>query len=237
LKMTPTVQRRDDGSRITTVIESEVSGVDKTVGLSVPVGTNTILVPGFKVRRATTEVTTASGETIVIAGLLEAEDTHDLTQVPGLGNIPVVGRLFRSPETKATQRELVIAVTPELLEDEGETTDRRLALEQALAVAEVTASVDDPRLRYALQIQDRIAKAIRYPQREKELDMDGTVKLRLHLFADGTLGRAVVTESSGLEALDLEAIKAAESQSPYPGFPTQMTERELWLDVPVIFRP
>ena len=132
---------------------------------------------------------------------------------------------------------MVIAVTPELVADEAQTTDRRLALEQALAVAEVTASVDDPRLRYALTIQDRVAKALRYPQREKELNIDGTVKLKLHLFADGTLGRAMVSESSGIESFDLEAVKAAESQSPYPGFPSQLSERELWLEVPIIFRP
>ena len=237
LKMTPTVHEGDQDAKITTVMQAEVSGIDKTVGLNVPVGTQTILVPGFKVRKASTEVTTTSGETIVIAGLLEAEDTNDLSQVPALGSMPVFGRLFRSPEIKATQRELVIAVTPELVADEAQTTDRRLALEQALAVAEVTASVDDPRLRYALTIQDRIAKALRYPQREKELNIDGTVKLKLHLFADGTLGRAMVSESSGIESLDLEAVKAAESQSPYPGFPSQLSERELWLEVPIIFRP
>jgi len=237
LKMTPHVDPADTERNITITMEAEVSGVDKSVGLSVPVGSQTILVPGFKVRRANTEVTTTSGETVVIAGLLEAEDTKDVTQVPGLGGMPVVGRLFRSPEVQSTQRELVIAITPEILGDEAKETDRRVALEQALAVAEVTASVDDPRLRYALQIQDRIAKALRYPGREKELNIEGTVKLKLHLFADGTLGRAMVSESSGVESLDLEALKAAESQTPYPGFPSQLTERELWLEVPIIFRP
>ncbi len=235
LKMTPNVQ--PDGQRITIHLNAEISGIDTSVGLSVPVGTQTILVPGFKSRKATTEVTAASGETVIIAGLLEAEDTNSINQVPGLGSMPVVGRLFRSPEVKSTRRELVIAVTPELVGDQGKTEDRRFAMEQALAVAEVTASVDDPRLRYALQIQDRVAKALRYPQREKELNIEGTVKLRLHLFADGTLGRAVVSESSGIESLDLEAVKAAESQAPYPGFPSQLAERELWLEIPVIFRP
>lgn len=234
LKMTPRVRPH---AQITTTMEAEVSSVDSSVGLTVPVGSKTVLVPGFKVRKASTEVTTASGETIVIAGLLEAEDSDTVSQVPALGSMPVLGRLFRSPELKATQRELVITVTPELLGGEETEADRRVAVEQALAVAEVTASVDDPRLRYALQVQERIAKALRYPQREKELNLDGTVKLTLHLFADGTLGRAVVSESSGLESLDLEALKAAESQAPYPAFPSQLSERELWLEVPVIFRP
>ncbi len=235
LKMTPTV--RPDGEQIMIHLTAEISGVDTSVGLSIPVGTQTIVVPGFKSREATTEVTAASGETVVIAGLLQAEDSNTMSQVPGLGSMPVVGRLFRSPQTQATQRELIITITPELLMDKGKAADKQLALEQALAVAEVTASVDDPRLRYALQIQEKISKVLRYPQREKELNMEGTVKLRIHLFADGTLGRAMVSESSGIESFDLEAVKAAESQAPYPGFPSQLTERELWLEVPIIFRP
>jgi len=121
--------------------------------------------------------------------------------------------------------------------DTGIQADRRIALDQALAVAEVTASVDDPRLRYALIIQERIGKSLRYPKREQDLGLDGTVKLRLHLFSDGTLGRVMVSQPSGIEALDMEALKAAEIQSPYPGFPSELIEKELWLEVPIIFRP
>jgi TonB family protein len=128
-------------------------------------------------------------------------------------------------------------VTPEILVDEAVKADHQLALEQALSVAEVTSSIEDPRLRYALQVQDRIAKALRYPEREKELNLEGTVKLKLHLFSDGTLGRAMVSKSSGIESLDAEALKVAESQAPYPQFPGQLPERELWLEIPVIFRP
>jgi pilus assembly protein CpaC len=237
LKMTPTVIETDAGQKITTVLLSEVSDLDKSVGLSVPVGSQTIVVPGFKVRKTSTEVTTVSGETIVIAGLLEFEESRAMSQVPGFGNIPVLGRLFRTPEVTDTRNELVITVTPEILGDQANQAERGLALEQAMAVAEVTASVQDPRLRYALQVQDRIAKQLRYPEREKELGLDGTVKLRLHLFRDGTLGRAIVSASSGIEALDMEALKVAETQAPYPSFPSQLVEQELWLEVPVIFRP
>lgn len=237
LKITPTVVPAGEQQKITTVMEAEVSDVDDVAGLDFPVGTQTAHIPAFKVRNAQTEVTTASGETIVIAGLLQLNDTHSQNKVPGLGNIPVLGRLFRSPDLQSSQVELIITVTPELVQDEAKVMDRSLALEQALSVAEVTASVDDPRLRYALQIQQKIAGRLHYPQREKELGLDGTVKLRLHLFADGTAGRVMVAESSGIEAFDLEALKIAESQAPYPGFPNELKEKELWLEIPVIFRP
>ena len=234
LKMTPHAHAEE--GKVTLVIQAEVSEIDSSVALDVPVGNQTVKVPGFAVRKANTEVTAASGETIMIAGLLQANDASNISQVPALGSMPVVGRLFRSPETKSTQRELIITVTPELAIDAEMATDKTLALEQALAVAGVTASVEDPTLRYALAVQNRIAKAIRYPTREKELGLAGAVRLRLHLFRDGTLGRALIAESSGLELLDNAALKAAESQSPYPPFPSDLPQQELWLEFPVLFR-
>ena len=231
LKITPTVGEKDD--RITTVMESEVSAIDTSTAITV----SGIVVPGFKVRRAQSEFISASGETIIVAGLLQTEDTKAVDQVPALGSLPVLGRLFKSPEFQSRQTELVIAVTPELVNDIAKSTDKTMAVEQALSSSEVAASVDDPKLRYALQVQDRVAKSVRYPQREKELGLEGRVNLRLHLFSDGTLGKVLVAQSSGIEALDAEALKAAETQSPYPAFPTGLAQKDLWLDLPVIFRP
>jgi TonB family protein len=110
-------------------------------------------------------------------------------------------------------------------------------LEQALTSAELMSSVEDPSLRYALQVQDRIAKAIRYPLREQDLSVSGRVKVRLHLFRDGSLGQAIVSESSGVDAFDQEAIKVTEAQAPYPPFPSGLVQPDLWLEIPVLFRP
>jgi pilus assembly protein CpaC len=231
LGMTPTVAA--DRRTITTALNAEVSSIDTSTAITV----SGVSVPGFKVRSAQTELVTSPEETIVVAGLLQAEDSQVVDKVPGVGSIPVVGRLFRSPDFQTRQTELVIAVTPELMADADQDQDRLMALEQALAVSEVASAVEDPKLRYALQVQERIARAIRYPQRERELGMEGRVNVRLHLFADGTLGRAIVAQSSGLEALDAEALKAAETQAPYPAFPTQLKEQDVWLDIPVLFRP
>lgn len=236
LQMTPTVSGTAGVQKITTVIEAEVSGVDASVALQVPVGTQLATVPGFKVRKANTEVTTASGETIMIAGLLAVEDSKTVNQVPGLGSMPVLGRLFRSPENTSTQQELVIAVTPELLEDADGATEKIAALDEALAVVESTLWVQDPTLRYALQVQDRIAKVLQYPAREKKLGKSGQVKLRLHLRWDGTLEQALISEPSGIDAFDAQALKAAEDQSPYPPFPPELVQQELWLELPVLFR-
>ena len=66
LRMTPTVLQDQRPKKITTIIEAEVSSVDNTVGLNIPVGGQVILVPGFAVRRANTEVTTESGSSLPV---------------------------------------------------------------------------------------------------------------------------------------------------------------------------
>ncbi len=239
LKMTPTVHTTHPSQqgKITTLLQAEVSDINNTVGLSVPVGNQTILVPGFQVRRTSTEVTTNSGETIFIAGLLDVNESEAVSQVPGLGDIPVLGRLFRTPQNTTERVELVITVTPEIVPDASKEGAYQAALQQAKAVSQVTASSSDPYVNYARQIQQKITSAITYPDREKSLKTSGTVRLRLRLQPNGSLDKIELSQPSGTEAFDLEAVKAAKSQAPYPGFPSGISEKELWLEVPVVFQP
>ena len=174
---------------------------------------------------------------VFIAGLIQDEEKKNLSQIPAVGSIPVLGNLFRSTQFVRGQTELIIIVTPELTAESPLTPDRAFALDQALVSAETAANVNNPVLRYALQVQDRLAKAIRYPSRDKDQSGSGRVKLRLHLLRDGTLGQAIISESSGVQVFDLEALKVAESQSPYPPFPAELTQSDLWLELPVLFRP
>ena len=88
-----------------------VSAIDPTVAVT----TNGITVNGFSVRRAVTTVEMRDGESFAIAGLLQ-EDFNDLVgQVPWLGDVPILGSLFRSTEFERRQSELVIIVTPHLV--------------------------------------------------------------------------------------------------------------------------
>lgn len=232
LKFQPTVL--PDGHSIQLALNAKVSSIDTANAITV----SGITVPGFRVRETGTEIVTESGDAVFISGLLQDEDKKNLSQLPGLGSIPVLGVLFRSTEFTNNVTELVVIVTPELAAPHEEPlAGREQALEQSLASAEVAAAVSDPTLRYALQIQERIAGAIRYPAREAELGMSGRVKLRLHLFRDGSLGQVVVVESSGIEVFDMEALKVAETQAPYPPFPSDLVQQDLWLEIPVLFRP
>jgi pilus assembly protein CpaC len=73
---------------------------------------NGFVVPALTTRRAQTTVELGSGQSFVIAGLIQNNVTHDVSKLPGLGEIPVLGALFRSDRFRRNESELVIIVTP-----------------------------------------------------------------------------------------------------------------------------
>jgi pilus assembly protein CpaC len=77
---------------------------------------NNITVPALVTRRAETTVELASGQSFAIAGLLQDTSTKDLQKFPGLGDLPILGQLFRSRNFQNGQSELVIIVTPFLVQ-------------------------------------------------------------------------------------------------------------------------
>lgn len=108
LNFTPTVV---DGNTINLIINAAVSSIDTT--LTVEAAGFTI--NAFRRRETSTTVEMRDGESFAIAGLLQ-DDFRDLNnQVPWLGDIPVLGTLFRSAEYQRAQSELVIIVTPHLV--------------------------------------------------------------------------------------------------------------------------
>ena len=74
-----------------------------------------VLVPALTVRRAETTVELGSGQSFMIAGLLRNGTTNDLSKAPFLGDIPILGALFRSTKFRRQETELVIVVTPYLV--------------------------------------------------------------------------------------------------------------------------
>ena len=80
------------------------------------VTTGGITVPGLSVRRADTTVELASGQSFAIGGLLQSNTTDIISQVPGVGSIPMLGKLFSSSNYQNNKTELVIMVTPYLVE-------------------------------------------------------------------------------------------------------------------------
>ena len=75
-----------------------------------------MVVPGLTVRRATTTVELRDGQSFSIAGLIQSDFQDSISQFPWVGDIPVVGALFRSSEFQRDETELVIIVTPRLVQ-------------------------------------------------------------------------------------------------------------------------
>lgn len=93
---------------------SSIAGVDPNTGQ--PVVGSTITIPALKVRRAETTVEIPSGGSLVIAGLIQETTKQNLDSVPGAKDIPVLGALFRSRDFQNEETELVVLVTPYLVD-------------------------------------------------------------------------------------------------------------------------
>jgi pilus assembly protein CpaC len=70
------------------------------------------LIPALSQRRAETEVVLKDGESFAIAGLIDNRVIETLDKLPGIGDIPILGRLFRSRSTQKSTDELLVVITP-----------------------------------------------------------------------------------------------------------------------------
>lgn len=114
LSFVPTVISQN---RISLHVRPEVSQLDKTNGVTFLLGTggnsnSGVSIPALTVRRADTTVELGSGQSFAIAGLLSDQTSLIGHNTPGLGDVPVLGALFRSDSFQRAQTELVIVVTP-----------------------------------------------------------------------------------------------------------------------------
>jgi len=100
-----------DGDLINLELETTVSSIDPDTSFTA----GGISIAGFKVRRASTTVEMRDGQSFAIAGLLQDDFNDQNGQVPWLGDVPILGALFRSAEFQRKQTELVIIVTPHLV--------------------------------------------------------------------------------------------------------------------------
>ncbi len=108
LDFTPTVLK--DGL-ISLDIEPEVSSIDTSASYQV----GNIAIPGFIVRRASTSIDLKSGQSFMIAGLLQSENNIGNQRIPGVGQMPVLGALFSSKAYQRRETDLVMIVTPHLV--------------------------------------------------------------------------------------------------------------------------
>jgi len=108
LVFTPTVLNED---KISIQVEPEVSELDFSFALRL----EGYVIPGLSTRKAATVVELGDGQSFAIAGLLQETIKEDIQKYPLLGNIPILGALFRSSSFQKSETELVIIATPHLV--------------------------------------------------------------------------------------------------------------------------
>jgi pilus assembly protein CpaC len=118
VKFTPTVL---EGSRVNLKMVSEVSDLQQTGSPFTTVNGVIAIMPSFTVRKADTTVQLKDGQSFVVAGLIKNNVTENIKRFPGLGEIPILGALFRSSEFKKDQTELIFVITPRLVKPLAET--------------------------------------------------------------------------------------------------------------------
>lgn len=96
---------------ISAKIETEISKIDPSVMVGV--------YPGFSTRRANTELNVHEGDTIVISGLVDSNAADTIDKVPGVGQVPILGELFKSRSFQANRTDLVVFVTPYVIDSKS----------------------------------------------------------------------------------------------------------------------
>jgi len=107
------------GGRIQLKLTTEVSELSQLGEFSVAAGSGStapqLVIPGLNVRRTNTTVEMSSGGSLMIAGLLQDTSSQDLDALPGIKDLPILGALFRSRDYQSGETELVVIVTPYLV--------------------------------------------------------------------------------------------------------------------------
>jgi pilus assembly protein CpaC len=103
-----------DGDVIRLSVDPEVSDIDPSLAVTLVAGGSPV--PGLRTRRAHTTVELRQGQTLAIAGLLQIALNGQTSRIPGLGDLPILGPFFSNTTATRMEKELVVLVTPYLIE-------------------------------------------------------------------------------------------------------------------------
>lgn len=130
LNISPVVDEKDN---ILARVETEVSSIDQSVAVDG--------IPGLLTRRTSADISMRVGQTLVISGLLSRETAEDVSKLPFLGDIPILGWLFKSKNFRDRKTELVIFVTPTVIQEEGGINQEALRRRQEM-IEEFQKAID-----------------------------------------------------------------------------------------------
>jgi len=218
----------------------------------------------FITRTASTNLFMDNRQTIALAGLIKYSDNDQVTRIPFLSNIPLVGAFFRNRSTPSpdTNTEMVIILTPTVMTDK-KFDDSQLTMptpSESAAYKEIDSKYPHEALTsnwpsggnsstvqdeapailpvvtsYARMVQEKISRSIFYPKEVLGDSIAGTVKLKLHILKDGSMDSEEVVESSGNYLLDQYAMQAAKTAAPFDAFTTGMDQDAMTFTVPIVY--
>lgn len=136
-----------DDNTVRLQVAPEVSSLDFTNAITI----SGFTVPAIATRRAETEVELRDGQSFAIAGLLNEQDTAQLSKIPGIGDIPILGKLFQSRSIQKSKSELVVLVTPRIVDPIG--TGAQMTATPALVVPPLDIKKYDPGIPGNKQLQ------------------------------------------------------------------------------------
>jgi pilus assembly protein CpaC len=243
LKIKPTV---NEEKRIKLALNVEVSDVGEAETIGATNAPTARAYPLSK-RSASTELFLDDGQTMAIGGLIRQKSQEDLRKFPWLADVPVLGVFFRQRVTKTGDgystrgdTELFITLTPRIIGGEkpaaAEEVEKEVKPKVGVTASVSAESLPDNIAGYASIIQKRILDNLVYPRAAKEAGFQGTTKLGLRLSFRGELLEAKVKATSGYQILDDNALAIAEGITSYPPFPSSIEQKELWIDVPILYK-
>ncbi len=242
MSVTPTIKRE----KIDVTMNLEVSEIDASTATTVSSDV------AFSTRSASTRLLLDNGQTMILAGLIKHLESETQSKVPFLGDIPIVGLIFRSKVNPIPEydQELVISLTPHIIRQTKPTDEEDASTQGAEGIswqapgegelvrtkaASYYLGIPKEMTGYVSGVQQKISQSIMYPQEARRNGWEGTVKLGVLILNDGTLAFALVKESSGHEVFDEVALSTAKRLAPFSAFPSDTDLQELNMTIPIVY--
>ncbi|MBN1870020.1 MAG: TonB family protein [Candidatus Omnitrophica bacterium] len=241
MTITPTIKKE----KVDVVMNLEVSEIDASTATTISEEV------AFSTRSASTHLYLDNGQTIVLAGLIKHLESKTLSKVPFLGDIPILGLLFRSRVNPVPQQdqELVIALTPSIMRQKESAESQKAPVvegKNVLPLAARTApsfkdvapyylGIPKEMTGYVHNVQQKISQAIVYPNEARQYGWEGTVKIGMLILNDGTLAFALIKESSGHDVFDEVTLNTTKKLAPFEAFPPDTDLQELNVTIPIVY--
>lgn len=113
LEIEPSVNAEDS---IYTKVKAEVSAIDWNSSHKIYISTTGMSIPPLTMRKADSTIVLTSGQTMAIGGLISSEMSKDVQKIPILGDLPIIGNLFKSTSFNRNETELLIFITPTIVD-------------------------------------------------------------------------------------------------------------------------